>query len=116
MEQSPQSLPVVALVRDLLFATKISSTAQALSVPLKMVRDPAQLAPDAARCLIVDLNLPGAIAAAAGWKAVQNAPVVGFVSHVDTAAIQQARSAGIDRVIARSQFVQILPQLLTGTE
>ncbi|MGE5609059.1 MAG: hypothetical protein ACM359_07380 [Bacillota bacterium] len=112
MEQPPQALPVIALVRDLLFATRISSTAHALSVPVKMVRDPHQLNADAARCLIVDLNLPGAIDAAVGWKATQGGPVVGFVSHVDTATIEHARSAGIDRVVARSQFVQILPQLL----
>ena len=38
--------------------------------------------------------------------------VPGFVSHVDTATIAAAREAGIDQVLARGQFVQILPELL----
>ena len=64
----------------------------------------------------MDLNQPGAIDAAGAWRgrAGGGADVIGFVSHVDTATIQKARAAGIDRVMARSQFVQVLPELLTG--
>ena len=62
--------------------------------------------------MIVDLNLTGAIEAAAEWRKTGNRKVAGFVSHVDAKTIAQAKSAGIDQVLARSQFVQILPDLL----
>jgi hypothetical protein len=107
-----EGLPVIALVRDLIFASQISATAKAAGVCVKLVRDPAAIGSDPARRLIVDLNLDGAIDAAQRWKAATGAEIVGFVSHVDTATIDRARSAGVDRVLARSRFVEILPALL----
>ena len=108
--------PVLALIRDLMFSTRVTGTAKQFGIPVRVIRDPARLAGEPGRRLIVDLNLPGAIDAAIVWRgeSAGGADVIGFVSHVDTATIQQARAAGIDRVMARSQFVQILPQLLKG--
>jgi hypothetical protein len=108
--------PVLALIRDLMFSTRVTGAAAQLGVPLRLIRDPARLAGEPGRRLIVDLNQPGAIDAASAWRgrAGGGADVIGFVSHVDTATIRQARAAGIDRVMARSQFVQVLPELLTG--
>ena len=107
---------VLVLVRDLMFSSRIAATARAADVPVTLLRDPAQLAaaaPDATR-LIVDLNQPGAIEAAAAWMAPQSRDVVGFVSHVDAETIARARAAGIERVLPRSRFVEVLPELLTG--
>jgi hypothetical protein len=42
-------------------------------------------------------------------------PTLGFVSHVDTATIQAARLAGVGSVLARSAFVEQLPQLLADS-
>ena len=107
------ALPVViALVRDLMFSSKISSTGRAMGIPVKMVRDPAQLGSQPAQCLIVDLNQDSVIPAAMQWRQTIGNPVIGFVSHVDTAAIAAARQAGIDRVMPRSQFVTMLPTIL----
>ncbi len=106
------TVPVLALIRDLMFASRVRATAQELGVPLKLLRDPAGLAGEAGQRLIVDLNLEGAIDAAAAWRQQQGGRVVGFVSHVDTQTIQRARSAGIDTVMARSRFVEVLPELL----
>ena len=108
--------PVLAVIRDLMFSTRMTGTAAQLGVPVRIIRDPARLAGEPGWRLIVDLNEPGAIDAAAAWRrqAAIGSQVIGFVSHVDTATIQQARAAGIDRVMARSQFVQVLPQLLRG--
>jgi hypothetical protein len=103
---------VVALVRDLMFASRITATAADVGVCVKLIRDPAKLAGEPGRRLIVDLNLDGAIAAAGAWRQASGAEVVGFVSHVDTAAVEQARAAGVDRVLARSRFVEVLPALL----
>jgi len=43
-------------------------------------------------------------------------PTLGFVSHVHTHLIQQARAAGIGTVMARSSFVTALEGLLRGDE
>lgn len=112
----PEPLAVVALVRDLIFASKITATAAAAGACVKLVRDPAALAGVPGRRLIVDLNLAGAIDAAVAWKKAAGAEVIGFVSHVDTATIDHARSAGVDRVLARSRFVELLPQLLAAED
>jgi DNA-binding NarL/FixJ family response regulator len=104
---------VLALVRDLIFASRITATAAELGVPVKLMRDPAALPGQTGRRLIVDLNLDGAIEAARAWQAtVAGGDVVGFVSHVDKATIDRARAAGVDQVLARSRFVEVLPDLL----
>lgn len=108
MEQTP----ILALVRDLLFASKITGEAAAQGVVVKIIRSPSALADQAGRLLLVDLNLPDAIGAAVEWKNRHNRPAIGFVSHTDVDAIQQARSAGLDKILSRGQFVQQLAELL----
>ncbi len=103
---------VLALVRDLIFSSRITATARAEGVAVQMVRDPGQLTDQPARRLIVDLNQPGAVSAAACWSARTGGEVVGFVAHVDAQTIADARDAGIERILPRSRFVAILPELL----
>lgn len=113
---APTAAPYVALVRDLILGSRISAAAAGLGVPLRTIRDPAKLAGVAGDRLIVDLNEPGAIEAAAAWRAAGDSRrVTGFVSHVDAETVRRAREAGVDQVMARSRFVEVLPQLLTGT-
>jgi hypothetical protein len=109
--ETPQPPIVVAIVRDLIFSSKITGTAKALSISVRVVRDPAQLGDESAKLLLVDLSLPGVIEAVSQWRQTHPTPAVGFVSHVDTATIAAARGAGIT-VLARSGFVEALPQLL----
>ena len=106
--------PVITLVRDLLFASKITATAASVGTSVTLVRDPEKLAGHPGTRLIVDLNQDGAIDAARVWKGETGGDVVGFVSHVDTETISRARAAGIDRVLARSRFVELLPELLAN--
>jgi len=103
---------VVVLVRDLMFSSRIVATARAADIPVKLLRDPAALAGAEGRLLIVDLNQSGAIDAAVAWKARSLGTIVGFVSHVDADTIARAKAAGVDRVIPRSRFVEVLPELL----
>lgn len=112
MPQSPPPI-VLALVRDLIFSSKISASAKAVGVECRIIRDPIKLESQAGTLLLVDLNEPGAIDAAARWQAQSSRPVVGFVSHVDAERIEQARQAGLTRIMARSGFVEALPSLLT---
>src|SRR3954451_22032584 len=87
--------PVVVLCRDLFFGSKITATSKAVGVPVRMLRDPAKLAEhSASRRLIVDLNQPGYLDAAAAWKRSTGGNVSGFVKHTDTETIANARSAG----------------------
>jgi hypothetical protein len=102
--------PILALVRDLMFSGRIAAEARAAGVNCKIVRDPAKL-PAEGTLLIVDLNLPGAVEAAAGWQK-GGGVAIGFVAHTDEQIIAQARQMGIQQVLARGRFVQILPELL----
>ncbi|HLL89975.1 MAG TPA: hypothetical protein VK324_11800 [Tepidisphaeraceae bacterium] len=107
--------PVLALVRDLMFVGRITAEARAAGVAVRVIRDPLQLtSADPSDLLVVDLNLSGATDAAGAWRRATGGQVVGFVSHVDAAAAAAAREAGVDRVLARSRFVEVLPTLLKG--
>lgn len=110
--QAPTEAQVLALVRDLMFVSRITSTAKATGTAIAVIRDPAALGDQSGRLLLVDLNLPGALETAAAWRQATQAPVVGFVSHVDAQTIARARQAGLDRVMARSGFVEALPDIL----
>jgi hypothetical protein len=112
--QEPQEPKVLALVRDLMFSSRITSMARATNVDVRVIRDPQSLADEPGRLLLVDLNLAGAIDAAANWRQATGGKVVGFVSHVDTETIDAAREKGLDQVMARSAFVQALPSILSG--
>jgi hypothetical protein len=109
-----EALPVIVLVRDLMFSSRISAAARAADVPVTMLRDPSALAGAQGRRLIVDLNQPGALDASAEWKRSTSGEVIGFVSHVDADTIDRARQAGIDQILPRSRFVEVLPGLLNG--
>jgi hypothetical protein len=111
-EEAPPAGPIIILVKDLMFLSRIGNTAQTLGVPIRSLRDPAKLASEKGCRCIVDLNLEGALEAAVAWKKTTGATILGFVSHVDTETISKAKSAGVDSILARSAFVQSLPELL----
>ncbi len=105
-------IPVLVFVRDLLFASRITATARAIDVPIKLLRDETKLTHEPGRRLIVDLYQGSALEAAVEWKKQTGGEVIGFVSHVDTETIRRARDAGIDQVLPRSRFVTELESLL----
>jgi CheY-like chemotaxis protein len=113
---------VLALVDDLMFRSKIKSTATQLGIRVAFVgsRDAALAAMQSEPIALVVLDLNnartdplGTIAAIKRDKALAPIPVVGFVSHVDVATIDAAKAAGIE-VLARSAFTIRLPDLLAG--
>ena len=112
---------ILVAVDDLLFSSKIRATAKAAGVDVTFARSPAEIL-EQARALtpslaIFDLNSgkTDPIATIAAMKqdpALAAIRTIGFVSHVDTAAIQAARSAGADDVLARSTFAGHLAEIL----
>jgi len=114
-----ESNVMIALVTDLIFCTKITSTAAAIGAQVKVVRSMEKLEERLAwgldRVAIIDLNADGVdVRDVIGRiKSVPNPPhIIGFVSHVQTDLIDAARAAGADEVLARSAFVSRLHALL----
>ena len=112
---------IAALVTDLIFGTKITSTAKSVGAEVKIVRTLEKLQErlDASRdaAVIIDLNAEGidvlrAIELCRG--AAHRPRTIAFVSHVQAELIDAARQRGADEVMARSAFVARLPSLLTG--
>jgi len=112
MNSKSEPLPVVALVKDLMFGGKISATARAAGRVVVMLRDPHLLTGQAGAMLLADLSIPGAIEAAAAWQTAMQAPAIGFVSHIDEQTIKQAREMGLQQVMPRSVFAAQLETLL----
>ena len=112
---------ILAAVDDLLFSSKIRTTAKQAGVDLTFARTPHEIL-DQARVLrpallIFDLNSTKAnpietIAALKRDAELSSIPTLGFVSHVHTGIIDAARGAGIDEVMARSAFAAHLPEIL----
>ncbi len=110
---------VCCVVSDLIFATKIRSTAAALGVELAVVRDRAAMLAhlDDAATVILDLNLNSddAVELIRLARARPAAPkIVVYCAHVDTDLASAAEEAGADTVMPRSKFVAVLPEILTG--
>ena len=113
----------VALVADMIFASRVRGAAQSAGVTAVTVSSAARLVESARqlrpRVLLIDLETRGVDAAALvaqlkGAAETAAIPIVAFGSHLNVDALHAAREAGADRVLARSAFVRDLPELLRG--
>lgn len=113
---------ILALLDDLMFVSKIKTTAKQLGVPIVFARSPAaalaEMRKAAPTLVIVDLNNPrtdplGTIASMKADPALASIPTLGYASHVQTDVIDAARRAGVSEVLARSAFASGLAQILT---
>jgi len=108
---------IVARVEDLMFRAKVDAAARNLSIPVEFAASPKDLAKACARgpaVAFVELT-PAVLDEIARIKKDAkgcSVPFVGFLSHTDKALADRARAAGIDRVLARSQFSETLPDLI----
>jgi CheY-like chemotaxis protein len=116
---------ILALAADLLFASRIRAVGAASGARIILARsadDLVRLARESPPDLVLfDFETRGAdpgavVAALKADQATAAVPVVAFGRHDNLAAIEAARSAGADRVMARSSFVRILPDLLAGPD
>lgn len=112
---------VIALVSDLMFASRIREAAAPLGIAVRSARSPEALLEacrtEAPALILADLD-DTRVGALAAVRALREDPtlgsltVIGFVSHVDAERAQAATVAGCSRVLARSAFVRELPGLL----
>ena len=112
---------ILAAVDDLLFSSKIRTTAKQAGVDLVFARTPPEILEQARTqrptLVIFDLNSAKAdpietIAAMKNDAQLASLRTLGFVSHVHTGLIEAARAAGIDDVMARSAFAGNLAEIL----
>ena len=114
---------VLAIVDDLMFASKIKTAARQLGVTVAFARSSADaltaMRANMPALVILDLNNPrtdplGTVAEMKRDPATASIRTVGYVSHVETAVIEAARQAGVDEVMARSAFTAKLAEILTA--
>jgi PleD family two-component response regulator len=114
---------VLAVVDDLMFSSKIRAVAERTGAVVRFARSKETALAEAhatpPRLVIIDLDREttdpmGTIAAFKADATLQKVRLVGYVSHVQTERIAEAREAGCDTVLARSAFVNMLVELLTG--
>lgn len=104
---------IAAFVDDLLFRSKIRAVASHSGAAVSFLQSAGDPSLSDAALAIVDLDAPDAVAKVtelrAAWPSLR---VLGFVSHVHAERIRDARAAGATEVMARSAFVNALPDLL----
>jgi PleD family two-component response regulator len=114
---------ILAVLDDLMFTSKIKTTASQLGVAVAFARSSASalehMRKEAPSLVILDLNSSrtdplGTVAAMKADGALAPIPTLGFVSHVQTDLIDAARRAGVGEVLARSAFTARLPEILAG--
>ena len=112
---------ILAILDDLLFTSKIRTTAAQLGIRVSFVRSSAAALADMRSqppaLVILDLNNPrtdplGTVALMKADPALAAIPTVGYASHVQVDVIDAARKAGVDDVLARSAFTQRLDEIL----
>lgn len=108
------------LTDDMIFSSRITGTAQTLSLKMIVVKSVKDLTTQARQsaptCVIMDLSHPG-LQIGEMIRELKEAcspmpKLVAYGSHVDVAGLRAAREAGCDLVLPRSQFVELLPQQL----
>ena len=113
---------ILAVVDDLVFASKIRGTAEQVGVSVRFPRGSEALIEGALRdrpaLIICDLHAQkiDPFKLAKTLKADERLcaiPLLGFFSHVQTELQRQAEAAGFDRVVPRSKFSRTLSAVLT---
>lgn len=112
---------ILAAVDDLLFTSKIRAAAKQRGVHVVFARSPEDVLEQARAfrpaLAIFDLNSQrlqplSTLAELKADESLAGIRTIGFVSHVQVALIEAARSAGMNEVMARSAFAAKLGDIL----
>lgn len=106
---------ILAVMSDLIFQVKIMDAAKRLGRQVRFVQDLENL-PEGVDTVLFDMGFHPTtqLDRIAQTKAL-GIRSVAFISHVQTELRRQTEEAGCDVVVARSAFVQKLPELLSGS-
>ena len=109
----------LAIVSDLIFASRITGTAAKLGTECRVIRTlsslEAAISESEPKTVLVDMSVESCApddAIRTAKTLCPGARVIAFFSHVQTELLERAQSAGADDVWPRSLFVQNLPQVL----
>ena len=120
---------ILYLAADLLWASKIKGTADALSIPTRPVRTlemlEARLADTDVKALLLDLDKPEeALAMIARLRGGGGGPsptdkeksirLIAWGPHVAKDLLQQAKAAGADEVLTRGAMDHTMQEILVG--
>jgi CheY-like chemotaxis protein len=114
---------ILAVLDDLMFTSKIKTTASQLGVAVTFARSAdaalTEMRKAAPTLVILDLNNAridplGIVLSMKQDPGLAAIPTVGYASHVQTDVINAARQAGVGDVMARSAFTQQLAGILSG--
>jgi CheY-like chemotaxis protein len=114
------AVPILMVVPDLFFSTRIASTAAQLGVGVSACAAAdlgTRARTDPPRLVLVDLHAPGALDAVRALRAdsaTRALRVVGFYSHVDQATREAALQAEVTEVLPRSAFTVRLAEILAS--
>ena len=109
----------LALIRDILFRSRLDAAAQALGCEVAYASDLEQALRRCAEIspatIVVDLSdavFPAGEVGARIRAAAPQVRLIGFASHVDLKALNSARGAGFDMTLSRNEFVSRIAELL----
>jgi CheY-like chemotaxis protein len=114
---------ILAILDDLMFTSKIKTTARQLGIAVSIARSRdgalADMRAQHPSLVILDLNNPrtdpfGTVAEMKADPDLASIATVGFSHHSQTDTIAAARQAGVDQVLARSAFSDRLGEILTS--
>lgn len=111
----------LALLRDLFFRSRLDAVAAGTGAEIayafdleSAARRAAELAPAIVFADLSDRSFPAIETAAKIRAAAPGARLIGFAAHVDLKPLRDAREAGFELALSRSEFSARLPGLLRG--
>ena len=117
---SDQPQPVLVVISDLIFRSKIDDAARRAAVPLRIANTVEQLDRHLGNAIpavvLMDLEMEGLerpvlLDRLRANPAAATVPVIGFAGHTNVEVIHAARADGV-QVMARSAFVAQLPAMM----
>ncbi len=119
--EHPDTRPIVALVRDLFFTSRITPAIEALGRRAVVLSKAELLEPrcreDPPALVLIDIGAPrmdwaGAIGTLRANGALVGLPIVAFGPHRDLEARNRAIAAGCTEVVANSKLLLELPSIV----
>ncbi|HLJ66055.1 MAG TPA: hypothetical protein VKX16_01685 [Chloroflexota bacterium] len=104
---------ILAAITDLMFQSRVLAAARFKGRRVRFITSPASLQPvSSGQIALVDLDARLDVVWVIRQLKSAGAEVVAFGPHLDTPGRKLARSAGADRVLAKSKFVTELPKIM----